>query len=193
MRASVNRRRMLYLVLALTPSLLQANTGAPILLSISFPVFILGFGLIVAIEGIYIWKLERFPLPRALADSFWVNLYTTFLGGIALPIVVSVIGYTCYMWPTPRLQYFFSYFGTMAYRGHETPFPSYAFALAWLGATFLITVYLEAHLLAKRWTRRNEHPPVPSLTLSWRAHTISYSVLFGLYSLGYSYLIHHGR
>jgi len=188
----MNKRRLLIALMLLSPALLQANTGAPILIGLSFPIFILGFAAIVLIEALYIWKLAKIGLWRSLSDSFTVNFTTSLIGGIALPIIVSIIGFTCYMWPTPTLRQFFSYFGTMGYRGNEAPLPSIAFALGWLAITFLITIYLEAKFLDRLWKGRNLEPPIKSTSLSWRSHTISYSVLLALYAVGY-YFLHHRK
>jgi hypothetical protein len=95
-------------------------------------------------------------------------------------IFVSMIGFFSYAMPHGS-EKFFSYLGTMTYRGHPVPVPSIAFTAFWLFLTYFLSTILEAGSAARRWESDAFTSALSPTTLFWRVHLITYPLLLLLF------------
>ena len=173
---SITKRKVLCVFLIAYSSPLHANTGAPILILFSTYIYIFGFVLIVLVEAACIYFWAKRGLIDSVKDSFIANFYSSLIGGVLLPFIVSVIGFMSYAMPCGT-ERFFSYMGTMSYRDHPTPTPSIVFTFLWLAATMVISTLIEARTVSSRWVEGAHSSPISPRVIFWRAHSITYPTL----------------
>ncbi len=82
---------MWMLCVLLFPSVAWANAGAPLLLIVNFMAFVYGSVLIVAAETLIYKVLTKDSWKSALYAIFGVNLLSTIVIGLGIPLVIGLV------------------------------------------------------------------------------------------------------
>ena len=173
----------------LLPGPASANAGGPLLLIFNGMAFLYGSILIVLIEwGFYAWK-ARIPSKDALRDAFVVNLYSTVVVGLLFPLTIGTVsGVGMRLSGEAEAGHLFAAAGTWIYEGLKHPRLTFGFTLFWLAVTFVLTVFFEAWVAARRWRKRGVEPPVSARRLSWLCNSATYAGLFLVFLFGFGEL-----
>jgi hypothetical protein len=171
---------LVVLMLILTPSYVYANGGAPILLYINFVAFVFGQVWILSCETyIYYKKLNIKPLV-AFKQVFLVNLVSTLLVGLGLPLFLSLVTMFAMKLPNP-VGGIFSIMGTWIYS--SAPYIEYIFYITgiWFLITLFLTVLCERWYIKKLWVKSGFNPQVNVNSFMWQVHLVSYTGLIILF------------
>ena len=177
----------LLLILIAAPA--YADGGGPILLLVSFFLFVVGQVWIVLSELIYMKLLHwRERTEAVLKIVVSMNLISMLIGGLALPFMLALVGLAgVFMMEKPSLRALGGYIfaaGTWI-GGDNSPHPTLALISAVVGfvGTYFITVYVEWWYL-KRQTQKGLFPHT-SLMHCYCINATSYSGLVALMCVGY--------
>ena len=157
-----------------------ADGGGPILLLISFYLFVAGQVWIILSEFIYMRLLHREePCRSTLKTVVLMNLVSMILGGLTLPFLLALIGLAGAFMHGTKLEILGSYIfalGTWV-AGDNSPHATLAVASAGVGfvGTYFITVYVERWYLARR-TSKGIYPST-NLRHCYCLNAISYAGL----------------
>jgi hypothetical protein len=177
--------RAVVLLVAL-PNVALANGGGPLLLIVNGLAFLYGSVLIVLLEWAIYWWSAKVPASDAFLDALIVNLYSTVVVGLALPLGIGLVGALGALLPEPVGEFFWA-FGTWIYEGVKYPKLTIAFTFLWLIVTYLLTVKYESHVLRVRWARRGLEPLISARAVSWRANSLTYAGLFAFLLFGVAF------
>ena len=165
----------LILALALVSSSARADGGAPLLLFINVPVFVIGFVWIILAEFVVYRRLiPTLAAKDALYDVAIVNLASTLAIGIGIPICLALVGLLGGLLPG-------TFGGILAAAGtwlgnYSQARWAFLFTALWVPVSFVATVYFEAWCFKQRWKRR-PFMRTDANQVSWKLNAVSYTGL----------------
>ena len=175
---------MWMLCVLLFPSVAWANAGAPLLLIVNFMAFVYGSVLIVAAETLIYKVLTKDSWKSALYAIFGVNLLSTIVIGLGIPLVIGLVtallGFLLVLFWQDAADVAMFVLGTWIYDGSPYIGESYVTYIAtglWLFVLYILTVYFEAYLIRKLWRKRSFKSPVGALKLNIVTNSVTYAGL----------------
>ncbi|OAN11662.1 hypothetical protein A3K86_22370 [Photobacterium jeanii] len=174
--------RQIYIVtlilIMLTPSSAYANGGSPVLLFISFSVFMVGQVWILLAESVFLSRISDLDLRKAFRFVFSANVVSTIIVGLGFPIfLIFILVLLSAFVPGDYLNYIASsgiYTFDMPNNGMKSIFLS----LFWFSITYLLTVCCERVFYRGYWYEIGFKPKFSLNKFVWRANLVSYSGLF---------------
>jgi len=173
----MNNRKIILLLtgILLLPTVARADGGAPLLLFFNSYAFLFGSVFIILIEWLIYLKIGAFPRQPAFWASLTVNIASTLLIGIVLPLILALItGLTADLSGHGSLL---ATVGTWIAENNKYNGIVQYVTITWLLISFVLTVYFEARLLSRFCTERNISPRIELIKLSWYANGITYAIL----------------
>ncbi|MEH6420880.1 hypothetical protein [Pseudomonas sp. CGJS7] len=152
-----------------------ANVGLPLLLTVNFIVFAVGGIAVVLVEWLAHIKLSGSRPGAALGDVFWANLLSTVVIGLPLPWLIAAASQIAAKHNDAAALVLAA--GTWSFDGFPDPRLSLGFTFAYLALCFVLTVYFEAWVIARRWRRRGAQPARSARALSWIGNGLTYTGL----------------
>jgi hypothetical protein len=167
----------------LLPIAAFADGGGPLLLIFNFMAFLYGSIIIILVEWFLYCLLASVPRKDAFWDSLIANVLSTLIIGFGLPLVIAALTMLVDV-PAlkklipPGINHVLLSIGTWVYEGMRYPKLTDTMTAFWLAVTFFLTVWLEAKILSKSWSRRGFVGKINPVKLSWYSNSITYAGLF---------------
>jgi hypothetical protein len=172
-------------LLFISPSL-YANTGAPLLLIISIYAFALGSVFIVLIEWAVLNRFAHISSQSAIKDVLFVNLVSTGISAIFIPILVALIPVFGLAMPNESstdINGVLEAVGTWVSSSTKYLNLTLGMTAFWLVVAFFITVWVEGKLLSARWKNRGAISAHSAMTVSITANIASYFFLAVIFKI----------
>ncbi len=163
-------------LVVLTPSIVFADGGGPLLLIFNFLAFLYGSILIILVEWFLYVRLAGVPRDLAFWDSLVTNILSTIVVGFGFPFAIGLVTWFGLFIPWGVGDVLLA-LGTWLYEGIKYPKLSIGMTGFWLLVTFFLTVRYETKILSKRWKKREFTGRITPEKLNWICNSITYAGL----------------
>ncbi|KLV04620.1 hypothetical protein ABT56_14245 [Photobacterium aquae] len=173
----INIYKVILLFLLLLPSFAYANGGSPILLFISFSVFMTGQVWILFSETLFLSKISSLDFKKAFKLVFSANVVSTIIVGIGFPILLASIFILLSIYADGYYLNYIASSGIYTYSMPDNNIQSLLLSLFWLSTTYFLTVYCERIFYKSYWHEIGFKPTFSLNKFVWQANLLSYSGL----------------
>jgi hypothetical protein len=161
----------------LSPTFVYASGGGPLLLLFNSSVFIIGQIWIMGVEFIIYRKLVIVSKEEAFGDVFSANIFSTLVVAFGFSLIITFAGLVGSLLPG-NIGQVLSAIGTWAYENSKYNRLALCMSLFWFVLSIVMTVYFEAWIYRRRWSKRGFYTNVSPAILAWYTNTISHIGLF---------------
>ena len=172
-RRSIRRAVLIAGSLIVIPKLAHASGGGPLLLIFNASVFVVGQLWIVAVEYLIYKRFVCNSAKDAISDMVSINVFSTIAIAFFVPLIVAAIGIAGSFLPGDAGRVAAA-LGTWVCDGCRYNHIALAVTFLWFVLLFLMTVYFEALILKKKWTKRGLRPPISTARICWYTNSVSY-------------------
>ncbi|BBO91763.1 hypothetical protein [Desulfosarcina ovata] len=165
-----------FFIFLLSPTYVWAG-GGPLLLLFNSSVFIIGQLWIVGVEFLIYRRFINVSKKEAFVDVFKANILSTIAIAFGLPLIVVIAGLFGSFLPG-KIGGILSAIGTWVYENGQYNKLAVYMSFFWFVLLFVVTVYFEAWIYKRRWSRRGFVYSVYPTTLCWYANAVSHTGLF---------------